>query len=262
MTQELTTFADLALSDHLLKALDQLNFKVPSPIQAQTIPWLLQGRDLIGQAQTGTGKTAAFGLPILQRLQAKQSSPQALVLAPTRELAIQVAEHLEQLGAHQPNTHVVVLCGGQDYRPQLKKLRDGAAIVVGTPGRILDHIERGTLDLSRLTTLVLDEADEMLRMGFIEDVETILSKLPCNQTNRFVLSNHAASNQANCAALFNRPCVHRNSYGNCHGKKHRTTVSFCNARGKTQCFIAYFSLRRLSGCDCIRSYQKQYRRSC
>ncbi len=178
MTQELTTFAALKLSDALLQALAALNFTTPSPIQAQTIPILLQGRDLIGQAQTGTGKTAAFALPILQRLDATQKKPQALVLAPTRELAIQVAEHFESLSAHQKGTRVVVLCGGQDYRPQLKALRDGAAIVVGTPGRILDHLERKTLDLSELRTLVLDEADEMLRMGFIEDVETILAKLP------------------------------------------------------------------------------------
>ncbi len=178
MTQEFTSFSALNLSDVLLKALDDLKFQTPSPIQQQTIPWLLQGRDLIGQAQTGTGKTAAFALPILQRLIPNQQSPQALILAPTRELAIQVAEHFEALCAHQPGTRVTVLCGGQDYRPQLKKLRDGAQIVVGTPGRILDHIDRGTLQLNHLSTFVLDEADEMLRMGFIDDVETILAKLP------------------------------------------------------------------------------------
>ena len=178
MTQEITSFAALNLSDVLLKALNDLNFQTPSPIQQQTIPWLLEGRDLIGQAQTGTGKTAAFALPILQRLLPNQQGPQALILAPTRELAIQVAAHFETLSVHRPNTRVTVLCGGQDYRPQLKTLRDGAQIVVGTPGRILDHIDRGTLQLGNLSTFVLDEADEMLRMGFIEDVETILAKLP------------------------------------------------------------------------------------
>jgi ATP-dependent RNA helicase DeaD len=178
MTQEITSFAALNLSDVLLKALDDLKFQQPSPIQQQTIPWLLEGRDLIGQAQTGTGKTAAFALPILQRLLPNQQGPQALILAPTRELAIQVAAHFETLSVHRPDTRVTVLCGGQDYRPQLKKLRDGAQIVVGTPGRILDHIDRGTLQLGNLGTFVLDEADEMLRMGFIEDVETILAKLP------------------------------------------------------------------------------------
>ncbi len=181
MTQEFTSFADLNLSDALLKALDDLKFVTPSPVQQQTIPLMLQRRDLIGQAQTGTGKTAAFALPILHLLSPNQQGPQALVLAPTRELAIQVAEHFETLSAHLPGTRVTVLCGGQDYRPQLKKLRDGAQIVVGTPGRILDHIDRGTLKLDNLNTFVLDEADEMLRMGFIEDVETILAKLPAKK---------------------------------------------------------------------------------
>jgi len=178
MTQELTTFANLKLSNELLKALDDLNFKIPTEIQRQTIPYLLEGRDLIGQAQTGTGKTAAFALPILERLKANNQGPQALILAPTRELAMQVAEHFETLSANRKGINVTVLCGGKDYRPQLKNLRDGAQIVVGTPGRILDHINRGTLQLNNLSTFVLDEADEMLRMGFIEDVETILAKLP------------------------------------------------------------------------------------
>lgn len=178
MTQELTTFSSLNLSEPLLKALAALKFVTPSPIQQQTIPWLLAGRDLIGQAQTGTGKTAAFALPVLERLNPGQLGTQALILAPTRELAIQVAAHFETLSRHQQGIRITVLCGGQDYRPQLQKLREGAQIVVGTPGRILDHLERGTLKLGELRTFILDEADEMLRMGFIEDVETILAKLP------------------------------------------------------------------------------------
>ncbi len=178
MSQEFVSFNSLGLSSALLTALDELKFEKPSPIQEQTIPLLLQGRDLIGQAQTGTGKTAAFGLPILQQLDLNLKATQALILAPTRELAIQVAEHFETLSKHQKGVEVIVLCGGQDYRPQLKKLRDGAQIVVGTPGRILDHIRRGSLRLDSLRTFVLDEADEMLRMGFIEDVETILAELP------------------------------------------------------------------------------------
>lgn len=178
MTQESTTFADLDLSDALLKALTDLKFETPSPIQQQTIPLLLQDRDVIGLAQTGTGKTAAFGLPILQRLSPSIKSPQALILAPTRELAMQVGEHLKSMSTYLNNVQVAVLCGGQDYRPQLQTLRDGAQIVVGTPGRILDHLDRGTLKLGELSTFVLDEADEMLRMGFIDDVETILAKLP------------------------------------------------------------------------------------
>lgn len=178
MTQELASFADLDLSDVLLKALEDMKFQAPSPVQAQTIPYLLEGRDVIAQAQTGTGKTAAFALPILKRLSLKSKATQALILAPTRELAIQVAEQFETLSVHQKGTTVSVLCGGQDYSRQLKQLREGAHIVVGTPGRILDHIDRGTLQLHQLKTFVLDEADEMLRMGFIEDVETILAKLP------------------------------------------------------------------------------------
>ncbi|MDI9818083.1 MULTISPECIES: DEAD/DEAH box helicase [unclassified Legionella] len=177
MTQELPNFIDLNLSDILLKALEDMKFKTPSPVQAQTIPVLLQGRDVIAQAQTGTGKTAAFALPILQKLTVGSHATQALILAPTRELAIQVAEQFEKLSTYQRIT-VSVLCGGQDYRRQLKQLREGAQVVVGTPGRILDHIDRGTLQLGNLSTFVLDEADEMLRMGFIEDVETILAKLP------------------------------------------------------------------------------------
>lgn len=177
MSQELTSFTQLNLSQNLLKALEDLNYITPSPIQQQTIPWLLQGKDVIGQAQTGTGKTAAFALPILQQIVPSVTSPQALILTPTRELAIQVAEQFERLGAYQ-QLRVTVLCGGQDYRPQLKKLREGVQVVVGTPGRILDHLDRGTLQLNQLKTFILDEADEMLRMGFIEDVEAVLAKLP------------------------------------------------------------------------------------
>lgn len=178
MNQETNSFASLGLSQALLKALEDLQYINPSPIQQQTIPWLLQGKDLIGQAQTGTGKTAAFALPVLQMLAPQQPDTQALVLAPTRELAIQVAEQFERLSAYQNGTRIAVLCGGQEYRPQLKKLKEGAQVVVGTPGRILDHLERGSLSLANLKTFILDEADEMLRMGFIEDVETILAKLP------------------------------------------------------------------------------------
>ncbi|BCA94404.1 ATP-dependent RNA helicase DeaD [Legionella antarctica] len=178
MTQEITNFASFNFSDALNKALEDMKFTQPSPIQAQTIPLLLEGRDAIALAQTGTGKTAAFALPILQNLSPTVQGTQALILAPTRELAIQVAEQFELLSAHQRGVTIAVLCGGQEYSRQLKQLRGGAQVVVGTPGRILDHIDRGTLPLDNLRTFILDEADEMLRMGFIEDVETILAKLP------------------------------------------------------------------------------------
>jgi len=172
------SFSDLNLPAPILKALKEVGYETPSPIQAATIPLLLEGRDVLGQAQTGTGKTAAFALPVLARIDTKQSAPQALVLAPTRELAIQVAEAFQSYAAHLKNFHVLPIYGGQAYGPQLSSLRRGVQIVVGTPGRVIDHIEKGSLDLSQLTTLVLDEADEMLRMGFIDDVEHILQQTP------------------------------------------------------------------------------------
>ncbi|HEV7671070.1 MAG TPA: DEAD/DEAH box helicase [Thermoanaerobaculia bacterium] len=172
------TFRDLNLSPAVLRVLDDVGYESPTPIQAATIPRMLAGEDVVGQAQTGTGKTAAFALPILTRLTPKPSKPQALVLTPTRELAIQVAEAFQRYASHVSGFHVLPIYGGQSYVPQLSALRRGVHVVVGTPGRILDHLERGSLDLSGITTLVLDEADEMLRMGFIDDVETILKKTP------------------------------------------------------------------------------------
>ena len=175
---QLPTFADLNLPAPILKALKDVGYETPSPIQAATIPLLMEGRDILGQAQTGTGKTAAFALPVLSRIDVKNPAVQALVLAPTRELAIQVAEAFQSYAAHLKNFHVLPIYGGQAYGPQLSALRRGAQVVVGTPGRVIDHLDKGTLDLSQLTTLVLDEADEMLRMGFIDDVERILQETP------------------------------------------------------------------------------------
>ena len=172
------TFTDLQLSAPLLRALQDVGYETPSPIQAATIPYLLDNRDVLGQAQTGTGKTASFALPILSRLDINQSSPQALVLAPTRELAIQVAEAFQTYARHIPGFHVLPIYGGQSYGPQLSALRRGVHVVVGTPGRVIDHLDKGSLDLSKIKTLVLDEADEMLRMGFIDDVERILQETP------------------------------------------------------------------------------------
>lgn len=172
------TFADLGLDDTLLAALGDLGYEAPSPIQADTIPALLAGRDVMGLAQTGTGKTAAFALPILQRLDLRRKLPQALVLAPTRELALQVCEAFERYASHLAGVRVLPVYGGQGYGVQLSALARGVHVVVGTPGRIIDHLERGTLDLSELEYLVLDEADEMLTMGFAEDVEQILAQTP------------------------------------------------------------------------------------
>jgi len=173
-----SSFADLGLPEAVMAAVREVGYETPSPIQAATIPALLSGRDVLGQAQTGTGKTAAFALPLLSRLDRTTTKPQALVLAPTRELAIQVAEAFQRYAHHLPGFHVLPIYGGQSYGPQLHALRRGVHVVVGTPGRVIDHLERGTLDLSDIKALVLDEADEMLRMGFIDDVETVLKKVP------------------------------------------------------------------------------------
>ena len=171
-------FADLGLDAAVLKALKDVGYETPSAIQAATIPPLLAGRDVLGTAQTGTGKTAAFALPILSQLDLSQKTPQALVLAPTRELALQVCEAFESYAGHLRGVHVLPVYGGQGYGQQLSALRRGVHVVVGTPGRIMDHLDKGTLDLTELRFLVLDEADEMLKMGFAEDVETILAETP------------------------------------------------------------------------------------
>ncbi|MDR2189572.1 MAG: DEAD/DEAH box helicase [Azonexus sp.] len=178
MTAAVDSFADLGLSESLLKTLAEIGYETPSPIQAQCIPALLQGHDMIGMAQTGTGKTAAFALPLMERIDARLMKPQALILTPTRELAIQVAEALQTYAKNLPGFHVLPIYGGQSYTIQLKQLARGAHVIVGTPGRVMDHLERQTLNLDHLKTLVLDEADEMLRMGFIDDVEWILEHTP------------------------------------------------------------------------------------
>ncbi|MGA0586258.1 DEAD/DEAH box helicase [Dyella sp. KRB-257] len=171
-------FTALGLNPNILRALADVGYESPSPIQAATIPPLMEGRDVLGQAQTGTGKTAAFALPILSRIELKPGKPQALVLAPTRELAIQVAEAFQKYATHLPGLQVLPIYGGQSYGPQLQALRRGVQVIVGTPGRVIDHLDKGTLDLSELKYLVLDEADEMLRMGFIDDVTKVLEATP------------------------------------------------------------------------------------
>ncbi|MBN7795267.1 DEAD/DEAH box helicase [Parahaliea mediterranea] len=180
MSQELhaNSFAELALPDSLQKALRDVGYETPSAIQARTIPTLLNGVDMVGQAQTGTGKTAAFALPALARLELDRAVPQVLVLAPTRELAIQVAEAFQKYAHYLPGFRVLPLYGGADYRGQLRQLQRGVHVIVGTPGRVMDHMRRGSLSLDSLRLLVLDEADEMLRMGFIDDVEWVLTQTP------------------------------------------------------------------------------------
>src|SRR6056297_2847801 len=179
-TASTPSFDDLGLPAELLATLRELGYEAPSPIQSATIPALLAGRDVLGQAQTGTGKTAAFALPILARLEPGQARPAALVLAPTRELAIQVAEAFQTYASGLRGFHVLPIYGGQAYGPQLNGLKRGPDVVVGTPGRIIDHLGKGTLKIDRLQTLVLDEADEMLRMGFIDDVREVMERIPAS----------------------------------------------------------------------------------
>jgi len=175
------TFSELNLHPDVLKGVQDVGYETPSPIQAQTIPLLLEGRDLVGQAQTGTGKTGAFALPLLSHIDLNKSTPQLLVLAPTRELAIQVAEAFQIYAKHMRGFHVLPIYGGQSYEIQLRALKRGVHVVVGTPGRVMDHMRRGTLNLGGLRALVLDEADEMLRMGFIDDVKWVLEQTPSDR---------------------------------------------------------------------------------
>ena len=171
-------FAGFGFSEALLKTLEAKGYKEPSPIQKAAFPELMLGRDLVGQAQTGTGKTAAFALPLLERLEGRSHDPRVLVLALTRELAMQVADSFKAYAAGHPHLNVLAIYGGSDFRSQIHALKRGVDVVVGTPGRVMDHMRQGTLNTSGLRSLVLDEADEMLRMGFIDDVEWILDQLP------------------------------------------------------------------------------------
>ncbi len=173
----MTSFQELGINQSIIQAIEKLGYQQPTPIQAATIPHLLQGKDILGQAQTGTGKTAAFGLPLIQRLQTHKRTPRGLILLPTRELAIQVAHDLKNY-ARFTDLRVLAVFGGGSLFDQGRALRQGVDIIAGTPGRLIDHIERGSLDLSQVETVILDEADRMLDMGFIEDIQYILNELP------------------------------------------------------------------------------------
>ena len=187
------TFSDLGLSAPLLAALADVGYEAPSPIQAATIPVMLSGQDLLGQAQTGTGKTAAFALPILSMLDLARREPQALVMVPTRELAIQVSEAFQKYAGHLPAFHVLPIYGGQSYTPQLNALRRGTHVIVGTPGRIMDHLDRKTLNLATIRFVVLDEADEMLQMGFVDAIDQILGQVPAERQVVLYSATMAAS---------------------------------------------------------------------
>ncbi|MXP49270.1 DEAD/DEAH family ATP-dependent RNA helicase [Pantoea sp. Eser] len=241
MTDIQTTFADLGLNADILESLNGMGYVKPSPIQAECIPHLLAGRDVLGMAQTGSGKTAAFSLPLLNNIDPTVKAPQILVLAPTRELAVQVAEVVTEFSKHMRGLNVVALYGGQRYDVQLRALRQGPQVVVGTPGRLLDHLKRGTLDLSNLRGLVLDEADEMLRMGFIEDVETIMAQIPAGHqtalfsatmpeairriTKRFMKDPQEVRIQS---SLTTRPDISQ-SYWTAYGRKTDALVGFLEA---------------------------------
>ncbi len=241
MTDIQITFADLGLNEYILTALNDMGYVQPSPIQAECIPHLLAGHDVLGMAQTGSGKTAAFSLPLLNNIDPELKSPQILVLAPTRELAVQVAEACNEFSKHMRGVNVLALYGGQRYDVQLRALRQGPQIVVGTPGRLLDHLKRGTLNLSNLRGLVLDEADEMLRMGFIEDVETIMAQLPDGYqtalfsatmpeairriTRRFMKDPREVRIQS---SITNRPDISQ-TYWTAYGRKSDALVRFLEA---------------------------------
>ena len=175
---ESVKFEDLQLDDRILRAVADMGFEEASPIQAKSIPVQLEGVDMIGQAQTGTGKTAAFGIPLLQKIDPKNKKLQAVALCPTRELAIQVAEEIRSLAKYMHGIKVLPIYGGQDIVRQIKGLKDGTQIIIGTPGRVMDHMRRKTVKFDQVHTVIMDEADEMLNMGFLEDMETILSQLP------------------------------------------------------------------------------------
>lgn len=175
---ETTRFEELGLNEKIVRAITDMGFEEGTPIQAKAIPVQMEGQDIIGQAQTGTGKTAAFGIPLLQKMDPKNKKLQALVLCPTRELAIQVAEEIRSLAKYLHGIKVLPIYGGQDIGRQIRSLRDGVQIIIGTPGRVMDHMRRKTVKPDQVHTVVMDEADEMLNMGFLEDMETILGQLP------------------------------------------------------------------------------------
>ena len=175
---ETIRFEEMELNNKILRAVRDMGFEEPSPIQARAIPLEREGKDIIGQAQTGTGKTAAFGIPLLEKVDPKSRKLQAIVLCPTRELAIQVAEEIRRLAKYMHGVKVLPVYGGQEIVKQIRSLKDGVQIVIGTPGRVMDHMRRKTIKTAAIHTVVLDEADEMLNMGFLEDMETILSQLP------------------------------------------------------------------------------------
>ena len=201
---ETVKFTELDIRPEILKAVANMGFEAMSPIQAKAIPVELSGRDVIGQAQTGTGKTAAFGIPILQKVDPKLKKPQAIVLCPTRELAIQVADEIRKLAKYMASVKILPIYGGQEISKQIRSLKSGVQIIIGTPGRMMDHMRRKTVKFDNIHTVVLDEADEMLDMGFREDIETILNGVPEERRRTTFLCDNAKADYGACQSLPDR----------------------------------------------------------
>lgn len=231
------TFEDLGLSRDILKSVEDMGFEEPSPIQVLAVPPLLAGRDVIGQAQTGTGKTAAFSIPILERVDVRSKAPQALVLCPTRELAIQVAEEISKLAARKRGIVALPIYGGQPIERQFRALDKGAQIIVGTPGRIMDHMERGTLRLDQVTMAVLDEADEMLDMGFRDDIEAILEEIPEQRQMVFFSATMPPQIMDLAKRFLNNPEILKIAQKNFDGSHHRATLLRSSAAPENGCIV-------------------------
>ena len=194
-------FEDLDISPQILRAVKDMGFEETTAIQGQAIPVVLSGEDVIGQAQTGTGKTAAFGIPMLQKIDPKNKHLQGIILCPTRELAIQVADEIRKLSKYMHGIKILPIYGGQDIVKQIRSLKAGTQLVIGTPGRVMDHMRRKTVKFDNVHTVILDEADEMLNMGFCEDIETILEQVHGRETDSTFLCNNAKADTKNCEKI-------------------------------------------------------------
>ncbi|MEK4734218.1 DEAD/DEAH box helicase [Paenibacillus sp. FSL L8-0641] len=231
-------FAALGVEQHWVEALKEQGISSPTPVQQESIPLLMEGQDVIAEAHTGTGKTLAFLLPILQKLNLDKRHPQALVIAPTRELALQITEEAKCLAAAEPNLSLLAVYGGQDVERQLRKLKGGAQLIIGTPGRLLDHLRRGTLDLGGIKMLVLDEADQMLHMGFLNDVETILQEVPYRRQTMLFSATMPAGIRKLARVYMNEPVdVKVKSASSVPVSQIRQVVVQTTDRGKQQALV-------------------------
>ena len=244
---ETISFADLDLSEEIQAAIQTSGYDTPTAIQQQVIPCMLEGRDVIAQSQTGSGKTAAFALPILTEIEFKQKNPQVLVLAPTRELAIQVAKSFETYGRNLPRVSVCTIYGGQDYEIQFRQLKNRPQIVVGTPGRVIDHVKRGTLDLSGIECLVLDEADEMLNLGFLEDVQFVLDHIPAERQIALFSATMPAPIQKIADRYLEHPAIVKIKKKTATADSIRQRAVFVSPRDKTDALIRFLEVETTDG---------------